>query len=72
MLNFPSHLLQKDQESLLKKNRFKDSSPRHDLGFLLGLENCALLNRCQDHQFWDLHIKNLCTPACKAKGLYVI
>lgn len=53
---FLTHLVQKDQESLLEKNYFKDSSPGHDFGFLLGLGTCTLLNSCQDHQFWDLHI----------------
>lgn len=56
IVDFLIHLLQKDWESLLEKNYFKDSSPGHDFGFLLGLETCTLLNSCQDHWFWDLHI----------------
>lgn len=55
-MDFLAHLLQKDQESLLEKNYFKDSSPGHDFGFLLGLETCTFLKSFQDHRFWDFHI----------------
>lgn len=51
IVDFLIHLIQKDQESLLEKNYFKDRSPGHDFGFLLGLGTRPLLNSCQDHQF---------------------
>lgn len=66
-LNFLSPLLQKDQESLLEKNCFEDGSPGHDLGFLLALENRTLLNRCQDHQFWELHIRKTMRSSLQSK-----
>lgn len=55
-MDFLAHLLQKDQESLLEKNYFKDRSPGRDFGFLLGLETYTFLKSFQDHQFWDFHI----------------
>lgn len=66
---FLAHLLQKDQESLLEKSYFKDSSPGRDFGFLLGLETCTFLKSCQDHLFWDLHIWEVVHSSLQSKRL---
>lgn len=38
---FSQSFVMKRSGDFAQKNYFKDSSPRHDLGFLLGLDNCA-------------------------------